>query len=293
MTFTNKNELKIAIIYVLFNPDLILLSNSIKFSIGQVERIYLIDNSDYPCENIDSLLNDSKITYIKLPGNYGIAYALNRGCNQAMKDGFNWVVTFDQDSLPPIDLIENYIVFLNKVNHQNDIGLLTLQINQSLNILKEEKLSNEMYTAITSGSCMDLKAYINIGGFKDELFIDAVDHEYCLNLRVHKYRIIRLNNLTLKHKFGDDDRILRLFNIYICGIHSRTPLRYYYMVRNYLYVSKKYAYFDSELCVKLRIELFKTLIKMLILEKNKLKKLRASVLGFIDYKRNKLGKYSY
>lgn len=287
------SDVRCAIIYVLYNPDFSLLGDSVNISKTQVEKVYLIDNSDISSNDINEIVNDDRISYTRFNKNKGIAYALNYGCQKAINEGFNWVITFDQDSIPPKNLVETYSSFLVNMNSIEDIGILTLLISNNYQEVKRENSFKEVHSAITSGSFTSLSAFSKIGGFKDLMFIDAVDHEFSLNLRVHNFNIIRLNNIMLMHKFGDEDKILKIFNKYICGIHKRNHVRYYYMVRNYFYVIREYSKFDSILCKELKKELFKTLIKMLILEDNKIKKIHSSIRGFIDYKRNKLGKYRY
>lgn len=284
-------KLKFAVIYVLYNPDLSLLENSIIISKSQVDRVYLLDNSDSSDFYINNnIVNDVKISYIHFEANKGIAFALNFGCKKAIDEGYNWVVTFDQDSIPPLDLISRYSTFIAENQHLQ-IGALTLAIQQEGAKIVLDNSYSEVSSAITSGCCTSLSAFVNVNGFKEELFIDAVDHEFCLNIRSHNYKIFQLKSIYLQHKFGDKDRSCRIFNRTLFSIHCRSNIRYFYMVRNYLYVIKQYSSFDNKLCKQLKMELLKTLIKIPFLEENKISKIKASLKGYICYKRNKLGKY--
>ena len=53
---------------------------------------------------------------------------------------------------------------------------------------------------MTSGNLLNLKAYQAVKGFKDWMFIDCVDIDICMNLRVHGYDIVRLNYVEMKHQ---------------------------------------------------------------------------------------------
>ncbi len=55
---------------------------------------------------------------------------------------------------------------------------------------------------ITSGSFVQLDILREIGGFKDELFIDSVDDEYCMRARDHGFAIIEATAFGTEHKIG-------------------------------------------------------------------------------------------
>ena len=63
-----------------------------------VEKLYIVDNSEQ--DNSKLLTEDirTKIEYIPNFQNLGIARALNIGCERAVNDKFEWILTMDQDS---------------------------------------------------------------------------------------------------------------------------------------------------------------------------------------------------
>ncbi|WP_307963891.1 hypothetical protein [Shigella flexneri] len=73
---------------------------------------------------------------------------------------------------------------------------------------------------------------------KDELFIDAVDHEYCWRLRAAGFKVIRNKNALLAHRLGDGR--FKILNILSVGLPS--PFRHYYATRNiFLLLNKNYV----------------------------------------------------
>jgi rhamnosyltransferase len=54
---------------------------------------------------------------------------------------------------------------------------------------------------MTSGCLTNLAIWDESGGFSDELFIDEVDHDYCLNVRRHGYRVVRLAGMVCLKKY--------------------------------------------------------------------------------------------
>ena len=72
-----------------------------------VAHVIVVDNSE--TDNSALLHNDPKVTYIPLMQNYGIAAALNRGCEAAQKNGVQWVLTMDQDSRWDQQSVQEYV----------------------------------------------------------------------------------------------------------------------------------------------------------------------------------------
>ena len=86
---------------VLYNPNIARYQNCVYKLLEQVEKIYIFDNSDKPINYIES----EKIVYISEKRNCGIAYALNRIMEHAKDDGYNWLITMDQDSIIPDGMV--------------------------------------------------------------------------------------------------------------------------------------------------------------------------------------------
>ena len=155
---------------------------------------------------------------------------------------------------------------------------------------KSDKEYEECLELMTSGSVINLEAYKKIGGFKDWLFIDCVDTDYCLNLLNHKYQVLRLNNVIMKHSLGDLTLHRFLGKTYDCFNHN--PIRRYYIVRNNLYIYEMYHDLYPEYCDHL-IRCQKGQVKrILVFEKDKFKKLKMMYKGYKDYKNGVKGRLS-
>lgn len=55
---------------------------------------------------------------------------------------------------------------------------------------------------ITSGTLLNLSLFQKIGGFDENLFIDAVDHEYTIKSLLTGYKIIQFPCIQLTHQIG-------------------------------------------------------------------------------------------
>ena len=275
--------MKLAAVVVLYNPD----DDNIyyyKNYIDVVDKLYVVDNSD---DDINRLDDTKKIEYVKLGKNMGIAHALNVGAKKAIEDGYKYLLTLDQDSKITKDNILDMVKFLSNTK-LDKIGL----VSPYQDIDSKEKLPDEEYTDIieimTSGNIINLDAYKEIDGFKDWLFIDAVDLEYCLNLHKHGYKVLRLNKVIMKHNLGNYEIHKFLGKEYRCSNHNY--IRRYYMVRNNLYVRDMYHDLYKEYTDWL-IGVQKGQAKrVLMFERDKFRKLRYMYKGYKDYKKGIKGK---
>lgn len=275
--------MKLSCVVVFYNPSDENIKNIDNYK-SEVDTIYVVDNSD---DDVIRIKNTKKINYIKLGENKGIAYALNVGANEAIKDGYKWLLTLDQDSKMTSEIVVKMKEYLENNNIKN-IGL----ISPYQDIDAKDDIKNgdveDMIEVMTSGNIINLDAYKKIGGFKDWLFIDCVDTDYCMNLHKNKYKVLRLNNVVMKHELGNL-KVHKLFKKeYPCYNHN--PIRRYYIVRNNLYINDMYKDIYPDYCAWL-IRVQKGQVKRIIaFEKNKFRKLKMMYKGYKDYKNNIKGK---
>lgn len=276
--------IKIAAVVVLYNPSKKNISNIDNY-IDSIDKLYVVDNSDDDVIRID---NSNKIEYIKLNENKGIAYALNLGAKSAIKDKYKYLLTLDQDSKMNSDIVNKMKEFLENNKSDKTIGLISPY--QDIDS-KDDKINGDvedMIEVMTSGNIINLDAYEDIGGFKDWLFIDCVDTDYCMNLHKNGYKVLRLNNIKMKHELGQLV-VHKLFGKeYPCYNHN--PIRRYYIVRNNLYINQLYKDLFPDYCAWL-IRVQKGQVKRIIaFEKNKIKKLKMMYKGYKDFKKGIKGK---
>lgn len=241
---------KIAVGIVMFNPDNDdRIQQSLESILRQVEKVYIFDNST-KANNIELPVN---VTYITEYENKGIAYALNRMMDRAKTDGYEWLVTMDQDSILPDGII---IEYENHISNDS-IGIICPQVidsRRSYMKIKNEPKEEYVNFCITSASCTRISAWNKIGKFDEWLFIDLIDNEFCKRLIVSDYKILRLNDLVLDQEFGKIipksekvqrfwNRVARILNNDNFGKlgYSKfvSPMRVYYTCRNIIYVNKK------------------------------------------------------
>jgi rhamnosyltransferase len=284
--------MKIDALIVLFNPNISVLSNILTY-LPFVETLYLIDNSEKKnFQLIQEIKNlSTQCIYIDNNGNKGIANALNLGAQLAIQNNADWLLTMDQDSRFEDNNLAS-LIRCASISNMSTIGIVSpLHIlEHSYNKFLPVKRISEVLMVMTSGNLLNLAIYQQIGGFIDKLFIDAVDHEYCLRLNFRGFKVVQCEYASLRHCLGDLREIYLGIKTIRYSIHS--PLRRYYITRNRLYLLKKYGFKFPSLWFKIIKSIIFEWIKIILLEKEKIAKSQATIEGTIDFFRGKYGKYN-
>lgn len=286
----------------LYNPNIDRLEENIEAIFSQVEEVVCVDNGSDNFKQIEQLLSLKypEIVVIQNKMNLGIAKALNQMFEYAKENGYEWVLTLDQDSVCPDNLIKSYREVVSGLNKFDDSFMVQdEQMRQENEDLKHVGIlcpqtvdrnfdsgtdHQEKYTlvdrCITSASLTSLKTWEKVGGFWEDLFIDFVDHDFCAKCKEHGIKILQLNDVQILHELGNGVHHNFLGRRVTALNHS--PMRKYYMVRNwiiYMYVHKDVIDYKKE-----RNSYRFFFLKTFLFEKQKLKKLRQMRKGRRDGK---------
>lgn len=265
---------------VLFNPDIDILRKNLVTLIRIADTITLIDNNSNNLKEITELTSMSyKIELLTNMSNLGISTALNQIVLETNRKKAKWVLLLDQDSIVPDDIFCKY----NQLTDRLNVAIICpriVDINLPSKIEEDESIE-AVKECITSGSYVNIDVLISLGLFDKEMFIDLVDFEYCLRVARSKQMILRHNGVVLLHRLGSL-KVKRFFRFKI-HVTNHTPIRVYYKIRNNIYLKRKYPNeFTTSRVIK---TIFNTLIKVILFEKNKLKKIKSIFKGWIDGKR--------
>jgi rhamnosyltransferase len=279
----------LAAVKVLFNPDNSTIENLSSY-FDQVDKIYVIDNSEATDKNIvDKIISIKNVEYISNQKNLGIAAALNIGAQKAIEDNYEFLLTMDQDSKASEGMIAT---LYNIVKNDEQIAIAAAEhFNPKIHKMDTAQKTYEVNYTMTSGNLLRLSAYKQAGGFLEKLFIDYVDHEYCLKLRSRDYKIIMTNKTYVYHTLGNSEKKKFLFwNIYPTH-HS--PLRLYYRTRNRFYVNRTYKNcFPDYVKDDFKNQLIE-FIYLILGEKDLPGKIKMMIKGYSDYRKGNFGKYEH
>lgn len=261
--------IKLACVVVLYNPTSNILKN-MKLYADIFDTVILVDNS---VENLhECFYENSNIIYLPVSQNNGIANALNIGLDEVTKLGYKWAMTLDQDSVMTEECVSKLKRQIMKVDCETTA---IVGANYEPTKLESEGDFVDLDFMITSGSVMNMEIYQKMGAFIADMFIDAVDYEYCYRLKSKGYRIKRLNSALFTHRIGEPS--------YHNGIECRNypPMRYYFITRNNLIVSHMYKYsVPRSIRLRKNIHIYS---KSARYERNSFKKHLYMLIGWFDY----------
>lgn len=262
----------------------------------QVDLLVVIDNGSTNRALVAHATHSSGCQLIQNPVNLGVAAALSQAARLAQGGGFAWLATFDQDSLILPKTIEGLLALYERHPQRQMIGVMALghrdratgrDYHHRLDILVETPEWRSVRSTITSGSLVRVSLFEQIGLFDDGLFIDAVDHEFCLRMRKRGWLVIEGKNYVLEHSIGTATEH-RLFGLrFVCTHHS--AVRRYYMTRNQLEVCARNLFVDPVWAGKGMMQFAAGSVTALLYERDRLPKLRAMLSGVADFAMRRFG----
>ena len=288
---------KVAAIIISYNPDNNLL-DSVNLLINQVDKIIIVDNGSesQKKKNINLIkdIDNKKIEVIFNEENLGIATALNIGVKEALNQGYNWILTMDQDSKASSNMVEKMLEVYNTIDESERKEILSIFPNfvderiQSIEENSEMNAYEYVDADITSGNLLRAEVFDKVGFFDDSLFIDLVDTDFCMRLNEENIKMIKVRDAILYHSLGESQSVKSIFGKFNTSNHS--ALRRYYMTRNRFYTWEKYKDLNSFTLNRDKKLFKKEFVKIILGEKDKVNKIKMVFRGYKDYKKGIRGK---
>lgn len=252
----------------------------------QVGRLLIVDNGseDDTLAVVDGLARDCGVDVLRLGQNRGIGYALNRGAECANAGSYAWLLTMDQDSIVDRNLIAAYCA---ESESSPTTVCFTPCINGRTN--SHPVPSYDRGYAITSGNLVKLSVLEEVGKYDEDLFVDCVDLDFSLRLRQAGYAIRRVTTARMSHQLGERTSIPGFVSV-IYARHS--PLRRYYMCRNYLYLVKWHFWRFPAFLLKMGLMQIVLLVLVGPFDASPLKSYRAICRGCADFFAGRTGPYA-
>ena len=257
----------------------------------QVARLVVVDNTP---EAVPPSLKlraawGNRLHYIVNCANRGVAAALDQGLEYALQQGLPWLLTLDQDTQCYPDMVgilgrayercqprpavvgSNYF---DPLNHR-----LKVQVD-------DEAESLEQKTVITSGCLVNACVARRVKGFREDYFIDQLDHEFCLRVRANGYRVVITRQPAMAHSVGRPGGVRLPF---VGLLPNHPPVRKYYIARNSVVTVAEYWRREPAWCLLRMMRLILGLAEMALLEDQRLNKVRAFAWGVWDGAHQRMG----
>lgn len=283
---------------VTFEPAVDRLAENLNAIAAQVDRVAVFDNGSSNVDAVEAVVQGiESATLLKSAENLGIAAALNRLSEWALTNGFEWLVTLDQDSVAPKGMVQE----LSAVAAEHEAAIVTPFIvdRNKLSVQEYEEMSlppADRYTqaarrgAITSGALTNLRVLFDVGGFDERFFIDYVDYDLNQRVLLAGHKIMRANRTWLLHEVGKAEATwLKVPRKDMSGTWHLEPFhsfghsaqRCYYKARNRVLFTRKYGR-RIGLTHEGIWQLPQQVLLTLLFERNRWSKLKGFARGFLD-----------
>lgn len=258
---------------------------------NQLPSIIIVDNgSNKKCLSVlEEFSTSLKVELLRNKENEGVGKALNQAAAFAKNSDFLWMLTFDQDTLIHDDLFATLAMICQATDRQSPlIGSNYWDTSREKQFLKCGSRSDgefiERRTVITSGTLVRLDLFNCIGKFREDYFIDSIDHEYCLRARANGFQVVISCKVLMSHSIGcTSSRWGRMLAF------DHPPARKYYMARNTLLTLKCYLSREPAWAVCQLMRLIVEFLSIALFERDKIKKVNAFCRGIVDAIRKKMG----
>lgn len=238
------NYSNFGIIIVLYYPNLESVSNLIS-NLHSECNIFIVDNTpDVSLKSTFLIYNN--VHYFPFSINKGIACAQNFAISHidSLHRDIQFLLFLDQDSIISnnfLDIMYSEYLRLNSMNPLISIIapiLIDIETNDCFpkNKSKYNDTSDYYLTdiVISSGMFTNINLFSKVGNFREDLFIDYVDFEWCWRAKTYNYICVVTKNVSLLHKVG-----ISRFSFLKHNFILSKPFRYFYQNRNFIKLLKE------------------------------------------------------
>ena len=265
-------------------------------------KIIIVDN-EYQNNGFGELDKNDKIHIIKNEKNEGFARANNQGIKYSLKNGFDYILLLNNDTVIKNNLLDSLIKQSNTLNHKiiqplilnydgtkiwNAGGTInnlfgTFQTHKKGESFKNLK-NNKLYTDWFTGCCVLIKSEVfnDIGYFDERFFAYYEDIDFSIRLKSKGYPVAMMNDSYLKHFESASSKSLNQSE------GNLSPYVHYLNIRNHILLLKKHSKSFNTIGVILyqAIKILSYLIYFLIRFRfNKFKMVLKGLIDAINFKK--------
>ena len=254
-----------------YYPDKELLTRNVQAYVNEVDKVLVWENTPATEKMQYRYVRHEKIEYCG-DGANSISHALNSAWRYAKDNGFDYMLTMDQDSV-----FADFSLYKNTVmaNCKGHAAIYSPYIEHAP---RPAAPVQEVHYAITSGTMLPVSAISAVGGYDESFAIDGVDIEFCLRARGRGIRTYMIGDCVLTQKYGVPR--VAYFLGHRVSYASYSANRLYHIYKSQVILIRKYHSDEhwKNFCFYL---LRKTPRNIILFEKDKIRKLWAIVRGIV------------
>lgn len=163
-------------------------------------------------------------------GNVGIGRALNEAVRYGLRNGYEYLLTMDQDS--HWEEVGAYLAEVSRYCDNSHDAIFTPPVDRG----DGRMLPFNGKDTIQSGAVFKLSMFADTGLFNEDYFVDSTDHEFCYRAGSRGYNIIKTDAGLLRHRLGYESHIEG--TKYNCENYSAQRL--FYLYRAMMWIRRSY-----------------------------------------------------
>lgn len=236
MARTMKNN-RILSIVVTYYPEEDLLKQNLASFVSMVDKVIIWENTPEDRKMSFRYINHPKVDYYG-DGINSISHALNYAWQYAKKNGYDYLLTMDQDSvINHFEKLKEYAL-----QHFSEMIIMGPSLLPSDNegALIEAIKSEEI---ITSGMLVPVKVLNFLGGYDERLTIDGIDTDLCLRASLQKIYTYQINGCFIQQRFGQP--LVKYHKGVKYEINSYPANRLRSILKAHVYLMRKYPNMSS------------------------------------------------
>lgn len=281
-------------VVVTFHPDAQDLQNIAAIG-AQVDLLTVVDNGSSEQDLTQIRLSSQAPGFVLIENgeNLGVAAALNLGVQEALRQGYQWIALFDQDSAVTDGFIASMIEEFQACRAQRQIMQMIPRYRDPKTGLEgsvSEFGDGGAFLTITSGSLFSREAFAECGLFREDLFVYGVDDDYSLRIRQKGFFIGVSQNAVLLHQSGHPTS-RRVLGKTLTTKNYRPESRYYY-ARNKVWILRNYVRVFPRLLIPTLREFVTIPLKIALIEEAPGRKIKLFMRGLLDGVAGRMGRLS-
>jgi GT2 family glycosyltransferase len=175
-------------------------------------KVLLFDNSP-DAQGVTGLFEQEQ--YLSAPGNPGLAEAYNTGIRMAQQQGFDWLLTLDQDTVLPETFLAELVRAIVVVSPTPEIAAVVPLVQGAGRVLSPYVfrwgalpqwfrpgyvgVPDSPTYALNSASLLRVDALRQVGGYDPRFWLDASDHAIFHRMHEHGKRVYVAGNIQVTH----------------------------------------------------------------------------------------------
>lgn len=262
---------RILAVVVTYYPEKDLLLQNILSFINNVDKVMIWENTPLDKAKQYRFIHDNKVEY-KGDGINSISHAFNNAWHYARDNGFDYLLTMDQDS----QWENGFVGYLKQTigNSEAPKGIWGPIINK----VKPSPVFEETDNVITSGMLVSLDIVDKVGGWNEFFKVDSVDVEFCMRAWKKGIPVYHVNSCMLNQRYGIPKPVS--FMGHEVTLRNDSPQRLFNIYKNFSIIKRMYP--ERKEFRKMFFSSWIRRIKWILLfENNRIQKAWAIISGLI------------